>query len=315
MANNSASAPLFSVIIPVFNGAGTIARAIQSVLEQSFRDFELIVVDDGSSDETGAVVQGFGDRLRYLHQDNAGVSRARNNGAQLARGQWLAFLDCDDWFLPDRLARHAAMIQVSPSLDFLIGGFESRDEHGKLTRNSLEATTLGRELLAGADGKTEVVIDREQLGTFVQQQFSDVRALSVPRSTFIALGGFPAQFSICEDVYFIIRLANRSQRAGVVLAPLAVYSIHQHGLVRTDTLRAQQQTVVALTHLRRHIEDPQPAITRGLRELLYSARQNQATVHLRRGEKGAALRAVLPLFREQPVDRALRMMLSVLRGL
>lgn len=307
--------PLFSVIIPAYNGAKTLSRAIQSVLDQSFRDFELIVLDDGSTDRTAAVAQGFGQRVRYRHQPNGGVSRARNHAAQLARGRWLAFLDCDDWFLPDRLARHAAMIEHSPSVDFLISGFESRDEQGRLTRNSLEATLLGRELLAAAGGQQEVLIDQQQLGTFIRDQFSDVRGLSVPRRTFIELGGFPEQFSICEDVYFIIRLANQSRRAGVVLAPLAVYSIHPHGLVRSDRLRAQQQTVAALTHLRDRLPDPQPAIAAGLGELLYSARQNLATVLLRGGEKTRAVRAVLPMFGEQPVGRAVRTLLSVLKGL
>lgn len=310
------STALFSVIIPVFNGAATVARAIRSVLEQDFQDFELIVIDDGSSDNTAAVVQGFGDhRLRYQFQANAGVSRARNHGAELARGQWLAFLDCDDWYYPDRLSRHVALMQAEPTPDFLVGGFESRNERGELTRYSLPATAIGRQLLAKAGGADQASMVGDELGGFVRQQFSDVRALSVPRETFLALGGFPQEFSICEDVYFMIRLAAQSQGAGVALAPLAVYSIHDQGLVRTDTLRSQQQTVLALTTLWRRIGEVRPAIRDGLRELIYEARQNLATVHLRRGERRQALRAVLPLWQEQSPARALRTLLSVARGL
>jgi len=313
---SDSSAPLFSVIIPVFNGAATVARAIRSVLQQDFPDFELIVIDDGSSDDTAAVVQGFDDdRLHYQFQPNAGVSRARNHGAELARGQWLAFLDCDDWYYPDRLSRHVALMQAEPPPDFMVGGFESRNESGELTRYSLQATAIGRQLLARAAGTEQVSMSGDDLGGFVRQQFSDVRALSVPRDSFLALGGFPEQFSICEDVYFIIRLAAQSRCAGVALAPLAVYSIHDQGLVRTDTLRSQQQTVLALTTLWRRIGELPPAIRTGLRELIFEARQNLATVHLRRGERRQALQAVLPLWREQPPTRALRTLLSVAKGL
>jgi len=308
-------APLFSVIIPVFNGADTVAQAIESVLAQTCSDFELIVIDDGSSDDSAAVVAGFAQRLRYQYQPNSGVSRARNHGAELARGEWLAFLDCDDCYFPDRLARHATLIEQQPGLDFLVGGFESRDPDGKPTRNSLEATAIGRHLLQKGGGAAYTIMQGDELGGFVRQQFSDVRALSVPRETFVALGGFPEQFSICEDVYFFIRLAERSRRAGVALAPLAVYNLHDHGLVRTDMLRAQQQTVLALSALRKRLGEVRPTIQQGLRELLFEARQNLATVHLRRGEKAAALRAVLPTLREQPPWRALRMLLSVAKGL
>jgi glycosyltransferase involved in cell wall biosynthesis len=97
--------PFFSVVIPVFNRAESLVRAIDSVRAQSFRDFEIVVVDDGSTDDPRAALEKFVDpRIRYIHQDNAGGGAARNRGIDEARGSFVAFLDSDDVFLPHHLA-------------------------------------------------------------------------------------------------------------------------------------------------------------------------------------------------------------------
>lgn len=88
--------PLVSVIIPTCNRAQFLSEAIKSVLKQTFRDLELIVVDDGSQDETRLIVQEFASKVRYFYQENKGVSAARNVGIRAARGQYVAFLDSDD---------------------------------------------------------------------------------------------------------------------------------------------------------------------------------------------------------------------------
>ncbi|RPI42293.1 MAG: glycosyltransferase family 2 protein, partial [Betaproteobacteria bacterium] len=121
------SQPRFSVIIPVFNGADFVGRAIESVLAQTYPAEEILLVDDGSTDATPHIIERYGSRLRYLRQSNQGVSVARNTGAHAARGDWLAFLDADDWYFPDRLRLHAEMLSVRSDLDFLTGDYEYRD--------------------------------------------------------------------------------------------------------------------------------------------------------------------------------------------
>ncbi|HUB85930.1 MAG TPA: glycosyltransferase family A protein, partial [Rhizomicrobium sp.] len=97
-------APFFSVIIPVYNRADVLGRALQSVLAQSFQDFEIVVVDDGSRDDPRAVVEAIGDRrIRYVRQENKGGAAARNRGFDEACGQFVALLDSDDRFLPHHL--------------------------------------------------------------------------------------------------------------------------------------------------------------------------------------------------------------------
>lgn len=97
------SGPLVSIIIPTFNRAWAVGRAIDSVLGQDYRPFELIVADDGSRDQTPAILSSYGDRLTVVHQENRGVSAARNAGVARAQGDLIAFLDSDDYWKPQKL--------------------------------------------------------------------------------------------------------------------------------------------------------------------------------------------------------------------
>lgn len=103
-----------SVIIPTYNCSAYVGEAVESVLAQSYRDFELIVIDDGSTDETAQTLQAYGDRLHYVRQENQGESVARNHGIRLARGEYVAFLDSDDRWLPDKLSLQIAALESVP---------------------------------------------------------------------------------------------------------------------------------------------------------------------------------------------------------
>ncbi len=102
---NGAQPPVVSVIIPAYNRAGMLIEAVESVLAQTYSDYELIIIDDGSTDETQALLKSFRQPLSVYGQENRGVSAARNKGAALAKGKYLAFLDSDDLWLPDKLNR------------------------------------------------------------------------------------------------------------------------------------------------------------------------------------------------------------------
>ncbi len=106
--------PLVSVIIPTYNRARMLVQAIDSVLAQEYCDFELIIVDDGSTDHTVQAVQKYQNKLSYYYQVNQGVSKARNYGAQLARGRFICFLDSDDLWQPGKLSAQAAFMNAHP---------------------------------------------------------------------------------------------------------------------------------------------------------------------------------------------------------
>jgi glycosyltransferase involved in cell wall biosynthesis len=106
--------PLVSVIIPTFNRGWIIKEAIDSVLAQDFSDFELIVVDDGSSDDTAEILAEFSRDIQVIRQSNRGVSAARNRGIEASAGRWIAFLDSDDLWRPQKLSRQVAFFDAHP---------------------------------------------------------------------------------------------------------------------------------------------------------------------------------------------------------
>jgi len=302
------------VIIAVYNGEKTIGKAIESVLEQTYRAHELIVVDDGSNDDTAKVVRGFGERVTYLHQRNAGVSTARNAGASTATGDWLAFLDADDWYYPDRLRWHAEWIERDPGFDFFTGDYEYRRPDGSLISRSLEITRAGSGLLRRAHGAVKVVMDDVEMEAFVEDHFGDTHTLMVPRRTFLELGGYPAGLSVCEDVNFLIRLCAVSKRVGVICEPLGVYVIHPHSATRSDPLRAQRVTVEALLPLRDLLRDAPLPIRMGYRGRLRRARLNLAYALLRQRRRGEAIATALRSFVDDPGWQSLRHLASIGRG-
>lgn len=119
-----AEQPLVSVIIPVYNGERYLAEAIDSALQQSYRRFEVLVIDDGSTDSTPEILRGYGERVRGFVQPNQGTSAARNHGVAKARGELYAFLDADDLWLEHKLAAQVAALSSEPVPDLVYGHVE-----------------------------------------------------------------------------------------------------------------------------------------------------------------------------------------------
>ena len=305
----------FSVIIPAYNAAATVSRAIDSVRAQSSPAHEIIVVDDGSSDETALVAGGYHDAVKVIRQVNCGVAAARNAGARAASGDWLAFLDADDWYSPDRLKLHAEWIETDPMLAFLTGDYEYRDAAGALLGTSLMQHDAGRMMIAKAEGRPRVVMDRpEEIEAYVADHFGDTHTLSVPRATFIDLGGYPVGFKVCEDVHMLVRLVARSRRIGVVCESLGAYVIHGASATRRDPIAAQQENVRTLLDLARHADSFPLPVRRGVRQRIRQARYNLGCALARTSGRSAAVQAVLPSLAESPSWTSVRNVLSMLKG-
>ena len=308
------AAPGFSVIIPAYNSAATLARAVESVFAQSWPAHEIIVIDDGSTDNTLQVARKFGDKVRVIQQANAGVSTARNRGVEAATGDWLAFLDADDWYYPDRLRWHAEWIARDAGLDFLTGDYEYRCGDGNLMGTSMSMHSSGRAMLEKADGAEKVVMEAKEIETFVADHFGDIHTLSVPRKTFHALGGYPPGFKVCEDVHFLTRLCAVSRRVGVICRPLAVYLIHGSSATRSDPLKAQEYNVQALLDLKSLAGSFPGPVERGVMARLRTGRLNLGYALARSGRRREAIAAVLPSVVETPGWASLRNVLSILKG-
>lgn len=307
--------PRFSVIIPAFNAAATLARAVESVRAQSWPAHEIIVVDDGSTDATAEVARQYGDAVQLVQQPNSGVSVARNAGAAAATCEWLAFLDADDWYESDRIKLHAEWIAEDAKLDFLTGDYEYRDDAGTLLGTSMAQHESGRMLLAKAAGATRVVLDKPaEIAAFVADHFGDTHTLSAPRVKFLQLGGYPTGFKVCEDVHFLTRLVAQSRRVGVICQSLGVYVIHGGSATRRHPIAAQRENVRTLIDLARLAENFPFPVRQGVAARLQSARYNLGCALSKSGQRVAAVNAVLPSLAESPGWKSLRNVLSMLKG-
>lgn len=124
-----------SIIVPVYNTEQYFPRCLNSILSQSFTDFELLLVDDGSTDGSGAICEAYADkddRIRVFHKENGGVSSARNLGLDEAKGEWICFVDSDDEMLPNGLQTLAN--GISDEVDIVMGGYEEVDEFGVMSQ-------------------------------------------------------------------------------------------------------------------------------------------------------------------------------------
>lgn len=164
------SEPLVSVVIPAYNDAWCIRRAIDSVLAQDFRGYELIVVNDGSTDGTAALLQGYSAAITVIDQENRGMSAARNAGIRKALGTYVAFLDADDWWLPQKLSRQVEMMQSRPEIGFCSTAARVEDSDGRLinlwrcANGSTEIlTTLFSRNAAVAGGCSAVIVRKALL--------------------------------------------------------------------------------------------------------------------------------------------------------
>ena len=165
---STASEPAVSVVMPAYNVAWCIGRAVDSVLAQDFRARELIVVNDGSTDATRAVLEGYGAAISVVDQENCGMSAARNAGIRSARGTYVAFLDADDWWLPGKLTQQVALMRGRPEIGFCSTVVRVEDGDGRLLNlwrcpnGSTEIlTTLFAENAAIAGGCSAVMVRKD----------------------------------------------------------------------------------------------------------------------------------------------------------
>jgi glycosyltransferase involved in cell wall biosynthesis len=131
-----------SVVIPTYNRAATVGRAINSALAQHVPDLEVVVVDDGSTDSTSQVLSQYGSQVSVLHQPNQGVARARTNGVLAAKGEFVAFLDSDDEWYPHKLARQLSLLEQHPSAGLVSSGAEFVEPGGRI-RSRVSQTAAG----------------------------------------------------------------------------------------------------------------------------------------------------------------------------
>lgn len=222
--------PLVSVLLPVFNGAQWIQESISSLLSQSFSDFEVICVDDGSSDGTYEIMGDYArrdSRIRMLRYEHAGLVPALNAGLAAARGELIARMDADDIALPDRLALQVRAFASFPGLVVLGTGWDCIDDQGKFLRRC--TPTVGHDNVM-----------REQLWkTAILHP-----AVMMRKNAVMAVGGYRQAYVHAEDYDLWFRLSEVGTLDNLP-EPLLLYRQHENSISRRETLAQRNSMLLA----------------------------------------------------------------------
>jgi glycosyltransferase involved in cell wall biosynthesis len=232
-------APPVSVVIPAYNRATTIGAAIASVLRQTWTDFELVVVDDGSTDGTAAAAGAIADpRLRVVAAPrNRGAAAARNLGVAEATGAWIAFQDSDDEWLPSKLEKQMARLAAPDAA----GAGRVACYCGLLIVGALDPRPGERTRLAYNPPPETAVVEGDVLAPMLERNLVSTQTLVVRRDAFLALGGFDEDMPALEDWDFAIRLAARGSLA-FVDEPLVLQRFSENSLTRHADRQLAAQT-------------------------------------------------------------------------
>lgn len=224
-SGGAGAAPLVTVVIPAYNAARFLASAIDSVLAQTVRDLEVIVVDDGSQDGTSTIAERYGSMVRCIRQPNQGVSGARNRGASASSGRYIAYLDADDEWRPRKLELQLDLLAAKPRAVACFAGTELFDD-----RSGRRAVVPYR-----------VVDDMVERLLLSGSVIGNASAVLMPRATLERVGGFDPSFSQSADWDMWLRLARLGELA---LVEDVVVRCRVHGgrmstridLLESDTL-------------------------------------------------------------------------------
>lgn len=245
--------PTVSVIIPTYNSAHYVVEAVESVLAQTWQDFEILVIDDGSTDETEQVMRRYETPVRYIRQPNGGVAVARNRGIAESKGKYVAFLDADDTWLPHKLERQIETLQRHP---------QYRACYSALSIVDADLHPLG--------------INRSQRqGSALEDLLTRGNVIATPSSvlcerSLFDVGGFDPKLSQCADWDMWVRLAAQTEFL-YLDEPLVTYRQHGTNMSRnapllehdsmqvltkgfamrelSESLRAQRQTAFARNYM------------------------------------------------------------------
>lgn len=290
-----AAVPFFSIIMPCFNSEAYLEQSINSVLSQSETDFELIIVDDGSEDDSQEVVHRFAQHDGRIHlipnNGCSGAAGARNYGVKLARGRWLCFLDSDDLYAPEALSRRKLAIESHPGCRFFSSDFILwRDEHGVNDLRQTQSNELWARYFDLADEHGLHLLDKSVIPVFLRAPLAWTGGVCLQRQLFLELGGFDESLVRAEDDHLWIRAAAKTGVVGLINFADVYYRLRSSGLSQGGGSLSPCTPAM----IRKLMRDP---LLAGHRKQLRSKLELEAyllSLHYRsRGMRGSAVRYAL----------------------
>lgn len=240
--------PEISVIIPAYNCAVFLPETLESAFAQTCCDLEVILVDDGSTDDTQTVIAPYLDRITYIRQENKGLPAARNTGIRAAKGEFIALLDADDSWVADKLEKQLPKF-ADPEIGIVYSDFSVRYSDGRFQSSYLVNRPLASEGYI--------------LENYIQSRFLFPSTMVIRRRCFEEFGLFDEEMLACEDIELFARICSR-WKAAMVNEPLVIRYEGTHNLT-SNSRKINQYTILAL----RKVLLKQPDLPLSLQKVIY----------------------------------------------
>ncbi len=250
--------PLVSILVAAYNAERWIRQCLDSALDQTYRATEILVVDDGSTDSTAAIAQKYADRVRLIPQAHAGGNAARNRLLELASGEWVQYLDSDDYLLPEKIANQMRRATEDPEPDVVYSPVLLRDE------------TAGAQRLLSLADTADFTLH------FIRWGALNTNGFLFRRQALVEVGGWNPEQAACQEHELVFRLISANKQFALVNTPGAVYRYHGAlSVSRRDPLRTLRLKLELLDRMQNHL-DARGGLTRVHKRELYSARMEAA---------------------------------------
>lgn len=276
------SRPKVSVVIPTYNSEQFIRQTIDSVFNQSYHDFEVIVVDDGSSDRIDRIISSYGSRLTYIRKKNEGISVARNTGIAQAQGEYIAFIDHDDIWLPEKLEEQMALLEDNKAIGLCFSDAYIISEGGERSRN----------LFKICPPHSGIVFKQ-----LLQENFIPVLTVVVKKEVFKKIGLFNPHYKIAEDWDLFLRITKQYPVA-FINRPLAEYRVHKRSFSRQRGLICLESIEI----INKYIETVDKTTAKRLKMKKRNFRLEAGMVYLCSGMKDVSRDYFLANVREEPLS-------------
>lgn len=287
--------PRVSVVIPTFNCATYLPSAIDSVLNQSFNDFEILVVDDGSTDGTIDRLRQYAKHIHYVYQENAGASAARNRALSLSTGEYIAYLDADDVWYPTKLERQIAFLDMNKEYGLVHSDVSVIDEQDEIIHRQFNSETARSvpqgscmlELLQHSHIQTLTVVER--------------------RDCFQKVGGFDDRIPIAQDYLHWIMIALEGWKFGYIKEPLGKYRWRRGSLMagRRRLLEDYERIYAILLNETTLGSRYGKQAIEIVEKRIISVQRDLARVHYAEGHNTMARRRLASLIQQTPLDPTL----------
>ena len=283
---NNTKTPLVSIIIPAYNAAQYVVEAVESALAQTYKNCEVVVVDDGSTDNTRSILAPYVEsgRIKYVYQPNAGLSAARNMGIKSSKGEYVALLDADDVFLPEKIERQVAYLESHPECDIcycdLYHFWDS--EPKKLLK-------LNYDYYSGND----------VLPNIIKRNFVAPLTMVVRRSVFDRFGLYDEKFRRSEDLEFLVRILARGARICFLDEILAKLRLRREGNLQSFKSQPEvKRTILAVTEGLSARLGEEEGKRLNLKKCIAVARLKTAFAYLENDDKKSAQPYVVDAFKD-----------------